>query len=55
MKELQKTLLMITGFVLGYGLGDVLKGHEFNQIALTISLFLILINLTITIAQNKPN
>lgn len=53
MKEIQKILLTITGFVFGYGLGDVLKGNNFNQVALTIALFLILINLTITIANNK--
>lgn len=53
MKEFQKALCMFTGFVLGYGFGDVIKGKEFNSGLLALALFLILINVTILVARHE--
>lgn len=53
MKEFQKALCMFTGFILGYGFGDVIKGKEFNSGLLALAFFFILINVTILIAKSN--
>lgn len=53
MREVQKYLAIFTGFLIGYGFGDVIKGKDFNQYLLCAILFLFVLNLTIQISKSE--
>lgn len=52
MRRFQKHICTITGFAFGYGFADVIKGKEFDQIALSVMLLLLMVNVTILVLRS---